>query len=102
MLKTIKAKLTFSIGALGAALLIIGLCGWLALDLAGAKLASIVNDRVVPMEQLKTVSDAYAVSIVDTAWKVRTGQLPWADGQARVTAATTQLHESWSSTPRRR
>ncbi|MDP3632440.1 methyl-accepting chemotaxis protein [Phenylobacterium sp.] len=97
MLKTIKAKLTFSIGALGAALVVIGLCGWFALDFANAKIKSIVADRVVPMEQLKTVSDMYAVSIVDTAWKVRTGQLPWADGQARVNTATAELHKSWSA-----
>ena len=97
MLKTIKAKLTFSIGALGGALLVIGLCGWLALDLANAKISSIVADRVIPMEQLKTVSDMYAVSIVDTAWKVRTGQLAWSDGQARVQSATTELQKSWSA-----
>uniref|UniRef100_UPI0030F4804E HAMP domain-containing methyl-accepting chemotaxis protein n=1 Tax=Phenylobacterium sp. TaxID=1871053 RepID=UPI0030F4804E len=97
MLKTIKAKLTFSIGALGAALIVIALCGWLALDLANAKIASIVDDRVVPMEQLKTVSDMYAVSVVDTAWKVRSGQLAWADGQASVDTATAALHKSWAA-----
>ncbi|MES2724186.1 MAG: methyl-accepting chemotaxis protein [Pseudomonadota bacterium] len=97
MLKTIKAKLTFTIGALGASLLMISVFGWVALDHANAKIKSIVDDRVVPMEQLKTVSDTYAVTIVDTAWKVRTGQLPWADGQTRVQTATTELHKSWDA-----
>lgn len=38
---------------------------------------SVYNDRVVPLKQLKEISDAYAVNIVDCSHKVRNGNITW-------------------------
>ncbi len=58
--------------------------------MAGRQMQSILADRVVPMQQLKAVSDLYAVNIVDTVHKARAGTVSPAqalehirDGQGR-------------------
>jgi methyl-accepting chemotaxis protein len=38
---------------------------------ANGGLDTVYKDRVVPMEQLKTISDMYAVNIVDTSHSQR-------------------------------
>ena len=51
---------------------------------AEASLQTIYADRVVPLRDLKLIADAYAVNIVDTTHKVRSGlgELRWkATGQ---------------------
>ncbi|MCZ8158458.1 MAG: hypothetical protein O9256_00950, partial [Rhizobiaceae bacterium] len=72
---TIRVKLLACISLLTAALIIISGFTFFAMREQGQIANSIVSDRVVPMEQLKRISDGYAVSIVDTAHKVRSGAL---------------------------
>lgn len=51
---------------------------WLGLSNAGqlnSNFKELYNDRMSPVAQLKLVSDAYAVSIVDAAHKYRAGVL---------------------------
>jgi methyl-accepting chemotaxis protein len=70
---TIKFKLLAVLTALTAALGLMGGATWLVAHHGEAGLRSVYLDRVLPMEQLKDISDAYAVSIVDNAHKVRVG-----------------------------
>ncbi len=57
---------------------------------------SIVADRVIPMEQLKVIADAYAVDIVDAVHKVRSGAFSFAQGQKSVDAAMGKIDRKWS------
>jgi methyl-accepting chemotaxis protein len=54
-------------------------------------------DRVVPLQQLKLVADAYAVSIVDNAHKVRAGAVSYADGAQTIHRARTVIDSAWSA-----
>ena len=92
---TIRIKLFLSLCLLALALFATSLEGWIALQDASDRTESIVEGRVVPMEQLKTVSDMYAVNIKDTAHKVRSGYMPWADGEARVKEALAIIEAQW-------
>ncbi len=58
---------------------------------------TIVNDRLMPLEQLRTVADAYAVDIVDTVHKVRGGSLTPAQGAANVGSARREIDKAWSA-----
>ncbi len=78
-----KAKRTTSIGAKIQGLLavcvvlvaaVVGGIGYHGMGQMSASMGSIYNDRVVPLEQLKKVADAYAVKIVDTTHKLRPGR----------------------------
>ena len=60
-------------------------------------LKTVYNDRVVPMKQLKTVSDMYAVNIVDTSHKVRNGNIPWEEGIRNINEAKKRLAEEWKA-----
>ena len=62
---------------------------------AGAE--TIFADRVVPLQQLKIVADAYAVAIVDNNHKVRAGSVSFADGSATIRRARVVIDSSWSA-----
>ena len=92
---SIKARLFAAIGALVLALALIAAVGWHASSTASQGLETVYNDRVVPLRDLKIISDMYAVNIVDTAHKVRNGNLDWAKGAAAVDEAGARIQEKW-------
>lgn len=55
------------------------------LQQSNAVLASVYNDRVVPLKQLKEIADGYAVGIVDTAHKARDGLMKPAEAASVLT-----------------
>ncbi|RVU35730.1 methyl-accepting chemotaxis protein [Rheinheimera riviphila] len=58
---------------------------------------SLYQDRVKPLQQIKTVSDAYAVTVVDTLHKHRAGVLDASAASAQIQQATTTAAESWQA-----
>ncbi|MGM0537389.1 MAG: methyl-accepting chemotaxis protein [Pseudomonadota bacterium] len=60
-------------------------------------LNTVYEDRVVPMRQLTTIADEYAVNIVDTAHKVRSGRLDWDEGLDNVEQATSSIETEWQA-----
>ena len=97
MALTIKARLFGSLAALGVSIAAVAGTGIVALQASNARMASMVADRVVPLEQLKRVSDMYAVNIVDTAHKVRSGALTWKAGQESVERAVGTIKKDWAA-----
>jgi methyl-accepting chemotaxis protein len=76
---------------------VVGGAGYYGMRSMTASMQSIYDDRVVPLQQLKLVADAYAVSIVDTTHKVRAGKLTFEEGLDSVDKATTVISEQWSA-----
>ena len=97
MLQSIQARLVTAIFALAVMAAVIGMTGYLSMTHATGKIDTIIQDRVVPMQNLKTVSDLYAINIVDTAWKTRTGQISWQEGLKYVEAANGSIHSNWKA-----
>ena len=58
---------------------------------------SIYNDRVLPLKQLKVISDAYAVSIVDCSHKVRNGNITWQAAIPVMEEAQQNIEENWKA-----
>lgn len=58
---------------------------------------SLYQDRVMPLQQLKIVSDAYAVTIVDTLHKYRAGILSNRQASAAITSAEQQAKSMWQA-----
>ncbi|MBT1157809.1 MCP four helix bundle domain-containing protein [Aminobacter anthyllidis] len=94
---TIRLKLIASIALLAVLLLISGGTAFLALQSMSERTHTIVVDRVEPMTHLKTVADMYAVNIVDTAHKVRSGALDWTDGEKALRVAIEAIDRSWTA-----
>ena len=86
-------------GFIGVAVMIVLLSGlaigaMARLD-AGAR--TIYADRVVPLQQLKVVADAYAVAIVDEVHKVRAGTVSESIGAGRIASAAVTIDSAWSA-----
>ncbi len=97
MKPTIKTRLLGCLIALGLAMLAIAGSSWIASANAGARIQSIINDRVVPLQQLKIASDMYAVNVVDTVHKARSGALSAQDALASVQQAKIAVQANWSA-----
>jgi methyl-accepting chemotaxis protein len=94
---SIRAKLFLVLGILGFLLLKIAAGGWIGTYSMHASIGTIYADRVVPLRDLKVVSDLYAVNIVDTSHKVRDGTMPWSEGLTNVDAARSEIKRRWSA-----
>lgn len=94
---SVRIRLLLCLSLLGAALLALGLSGHIALTGATARMQSIVEDRVMPLEQLKQISDGYAVLIVDTAHKVRSGAVSFAEGGRSIETAQRTIEDRWKA-----
>ncbi|BBE74197.1 HAMP domain-containing methyl-accepting chemotaxis protein [Oharaeibacter diazotrophicus] len=93
----IRTRLIASLALLALALGVVAFEGWHALDVSNEGTRTIVADRVVPLEQLKTVSDKYAVDIVDTAHKVRSGALTFEQGGQGIRRALLLIEQDWAA-----
>jgi methyl-accepting chemotaxis protein len=90
-----KTRLLFLVFSMATILLVVGAIGIYGMNNINENLKSMYDDRVLPLDQLKTVSDMYAVNIVDTSHKVRNGNLKWADGRKNVDEAVKTRDAKW-------
>ncbi len=58
---------------------------------------TLYEDRVVPLRQIKSVSDMYAVNIVDTVHKFADGSLSSEQSQASLDQAVATIQRDWSA-----
>ena len=86
MIRNMKVgpRLFLLIGFMGILTIAVGVLGLWASSSSNQGLATVYNDRVVPLEQLKTIADMYAVNIVDTTHKARNGNISLAEATKRV------------------
>lgn len=57
---------------------------------------TIVDDRMLPLQQLKMISDMYGIQIVDTAHKVLNGNVSWSAGFKTVDEITRKIPHIWA------
>ncbi|EPC00497.1 hypothetical protein L861_06040 [Litchfieldella anticariensis FP35 = DSM 16096] len=97
MLRTIAAKLFAVQGLTLVALLAVALLGYNGMSRMEGVTRTIYDDRVVPLRQLKRISDAYAVDIVDNVHKTRARTNSWEQGLADIEAALEQIEMQWQA-----
>ena len=97
MFKNIKigTRLYLMVGFMSILLIGIGILGLRSAKHAIDGLDTVYKDRVVPLEQLKIISDMYAVNIVDTSHKTRNGNLKWEEGRKNVDEAVKTIAAKW-------
>ncbi len=94
---SIKFRLLFTLGMLTLLLIAMGLLGLGGLHQTVRGMETIYNDRVVPLDWLKRISDAYAVDIVYTAHEVRNGNQANVKSVAAVDKARRVIKEQWAA-----
>ncbi len=75
---------------------VLGVSGLLGMQKTTRGLETVYNDRVVPLQQLKTISDDYAVFIIDAVNKANAGRLTGREAAAGVDQANRRIKENWS------
>lgn len=92
---TIRTRLLMLVGAMLIGCIIIGMMGLNALQRSVAGLNTVYLDRVVPLRDLKTIADLYAVKIVDSSHKARSGRMTYAQAENEVKEADRQIDTLW-------
>lgn len=94
---TIKMKLGLVVAVLSLGCLSIAMFSLFGFKQINAHFETTYNDRVIALQQLKIVSDMYAVNIVDTSHKTRDGALSWQDAAKNITEARKQIRREWDA-----
>ena len=97
MALSIKTKLASALVALTLCVLVVGACGFLALRSVTQRVDEVVQNNVIPMEQLRIVSDMYAVNVVDTIWKAQSNQITWTNALKSVQDAVGNIDKGWKA-----
>lgn len=94
---SIKTKLVLLSTLLLALFALSGLTSIYLLQEGDDDMSSLYADRVVPLKQLKAVSDAYAVQIVDTAHNARDGGLTRDQAARSIAEAKDIIQREWNA-----
>ena len=76
--------------------ILLGIVSLVGIRKTNQGLETVYNDRVVPLKQLKTIADAYAVSIIDAANKANAGIVTAEDTLKSVASANEQITKNWT------
>ena len=94
---SIKSRLMALVATLLVLLVASSVSAVLRLKSSNDVLATVYNDRVVPLRQLKSVSDGYGNGVVDTAAKVAAGSLAPPDGLKALGVARATVAREWKA-----
>jgi methyl-accepting chemotaxis protein-1 (serine sensor receptor) len=93
----IATQLYLLLGLLAAALIAGAVLGLYGQRETVKGLDTVYKDRVVPLRQLESVVQNYAVNIVDALHKVNDGKLSWRQGRARVETGLAEVESTWQA-----
>src|SRR5215207_719601 len=93
----ISTKLLILVFIMSLIIGIIGINGERNLKNVNASVETIYKDRVIPLKQLKVISDRYAVDIVDAAHKTRNGNTSWETGKRSIKRANEEIEANWKT-----
>jgi methyl-accepting chemotaxis protein len=88
-------KLYSIVAIMSLVMIMVGCIGLFLAKTSNDGLDTVYKDRVICLEQLKVISDMYAVDIVDTSHKLRDGTLSWGDGRKNLSEARKKIAEQW-------
>lgn len=94
---SISAKLYLLAGIMIGIILLISIASFVNSTKLNRSLEIIYNERELPIEQLKKVSDAYSINIISTANKLRNGNISWKEASALLDSAQLIIDKNWSA-----
>lgn len=86
-------KITFLI--IAVSVFVLSWLGFNGVKSGKEAVTTLYADRVVPLRQLKIISDMYAVNIVDMSHKVRNGNLTFEEGEHAVLDSMAEIDKEW-------
>jgi methyl-accepting chemotaxis protein len=70
---------------------------WIAMRHNAQSFTEIKTNAVAPLIDLKALSDAYAVFVVDASHKMRNGNFTWEEGATSLADAVKNIDRAWSA-----
>jgi methyl-accepting chemotaxis protein len=93
----LSTKLYLLTGILVAVAVVVGLIGIAGIRQTSSGLETVYNDRVIPLKQLKSIADDYAVAIIDAVNKANAGLMTAEDTLKGLEAAGNRIRENWKA-----
>lgn len=94
---TIRRKLITCLSFLGLVIAVLAGTAFINSREEAATLSTILNDRVIPMRDLKTIGDSYAEGIVNAAHRVRNDDISSAEGAKLVREGRKAIADRWKA-----
>lgn len=94
---TIRAKLLFCLALFAVAFSVLASTLAFSIRTNGKAFQTLLEDRVVPLKDLKLVADAYAVEIVDASHKARNGNFTMEEAARHVAAGREVASTRWKA-----
>jgi methyl-accepting chemotaxis protein len=92
-----KLKLSILVAIAFVGLSVLGIFSMIDLQKVNSGLQTVYSDRVVPLEQLKKIADAYAVNIVDTTHQTRNGNFDFEKCVKSIDEAKIVIDTEWNA-----
>lgn len=96
-MSSIKSKIVLLISILSVVSIIIAMSGFSGMKGCNSDFKDVYDNRIVPLNQLKSVADMYAVNIVDTCHKVRNGNITPKQAEANIKQAQETIKKEWDA-----
>ena len=94
---SIKGRLALAFGVLIAAMVLVGYMGSRGMAIGEAGMKTVYEDRVIPLKQIKQVSDDYAVYLIDAVNKANAGFMTAEEALAGLETARKSTAEAWGA-----
>jgi methyl-accepting chemotaxis protein len=93
----IKSKINFIFMMVTLATLVLGYGGITGLKKSDDNIAQMYEQRVLPLQQIKTVGDMYVLKMADISFNVRSGTTTWENGSADLSVALQEADKQWKT-----
>jgi len=93
----IRSRLYVSAFILTFVAILVGLLGLYNLKEENQNFKAVFDDRIVPLKQLKVISDMYAINIVDTVHKTNAQTLTFEESQKSIKNAQALIVKTWNA-----
>ncbi|MES2012653.1 MAG: methyl-accepting chemotaxis protein [Pseudomonadota bacterium] len=94
---TIKTKILSIFMMVTLATLVLGYGGITGLKKSGDNISKLYQERVLPLQQIKTVGDMYVLKMADISFNVRSGTTSWEKGSADLDKALKEADVQWKT-----
>jgi methyl-accepting chemotaxis protein len=94
---SLRAKLLIVVAIFSLLSIVIGVVGLHSIKTANDALKTMYTSRILSLQELKIMSEALTVNVVDTCHKVSDGHMAWALGRNRLDEGAKTIKDQWST-----
>lgn len=94
---SISAKLYLLAGIVAIIIIGIGIIGIINLKKINNSLEVVYTERVLPITQLKKISDAYSINVIHATNKLRNGNITWEEASGILDSVQRIINNNWGA-----